>query len=215
MNTFFWKRVLLFLRRILVTTANSSKPQISEEERQLQRDYDNEFWQKDPKGKDLGVLKRHEIDCLPIYSSSSVSENVWLKKYSWKGTLRFNVSIQDDLFGTPKMRTSAPYYFNLVWHASLKIASKLDTPFSLPPLLNWNILSLISTWWCLLTLMQFLLKINWAKVWGDRENFYKIWVVRNIEGRTLSSPFDVALALIEANFPASLLFQKQQNLVPD
>ena len=37
------------------------------------------------------------------------------------------------------MRTSAPYYFNLVWHASLKIASKLDTPFSLPPLLNWNI----------------------------------------------------------------------------
>ena len=63
--------------------------------------------------------------------------------------------------------------------------------------------------------MQFLLKINWAKVWGDRENFYKIWVVRNIEGRTLSSPFDVALALIEANFPASLPSQKQQNLVPD
>ena len=113
------------------------------------------------------------------------------------------------------MRTSAPYYFNLVWHASLKIASKLDTPFSLPPLLNWNILSLISTWWCLLTLMQFLLKINWAKVWGDRKNFYTIWVVRNIEGRTLSSPFDVALALIEANFPASLPSQKQQNLVPD
>ena len=32
----------------------------------------------------------------------------------------------------------------------------------------------------------------------------------NIEGRKLSSPFDVALALIEANFPASLLYQKQQ-----